>query len=96
MNEQDISLDGVSLRTITWGDPSPERAVLLIHGLTASGHYWTDLGPQLAEAGWFAIAPDLRGRGLSSKPPHGYGVPYHAADLLALRDALGLATVNLV
>ena len=34
------------------------------------------------------IAPDLRGRGMSSKPTHGYGVAFHAADLLTLLDSL--------
>ena len=33
--------------------------------LTASSQEWTLLGPALAEQGWYAIAPDLRGRGLS-------------------------------
>src|SRR6185312_11155918 len=49
-----------------------------------------DLGPRLTERGWYVIAPDLRGRGWSGKPPHGYGIPYHVNDLLALTDALGL------
>ena len=42
------------------------------------------------------IAPDLRGRGQSDKPPHGYGIPYHANDLLALCDALNLPTVHYI
>ena len=42
------------------------------------------------------IAPDLRGRGLSAKPAQGYGVAFHAADLTALCDALGLDTVDVV
>jgi pimeloyl-ACP methyl ester carboxylesterase len=57
---------------------------------------WPRLGPTLAEQGWYAIGPDLRGRGQSEKPPHGYGVPYHANDLLALCDALNLPTVHLI
>src|SRR2546421_5320288 len=90
-------VNGVNLHYVTWGEfTRPERAVLLVHGLTASHLEWPRLGPSLAERGWYAIAPDLRGRGQSDKPPHGYGIPYHANDLLALCDALGLPTVHVV
>jgi pimeloyl-ACP methyl ester carboxylesterase len=90
-------VNGINLHYVTWGEfTRPEHAVLLVHGLTASYLEWTLLGPALAERGWFAIAPDLRGRGQSEKPPHGYGIPYHANDLLALCDALNLPTVHTV
>ena len=89
-------LAGVSLHCKTWGSPSAERAALLVHGLTASHKEWDLLGPALAEAGHFVVAPDLRGRGLSSKPAHGYSIAIHAADLAALCDAFGRATVDVV
>ena len=44
----------------------------------------------------YVIAPDPRGRGLSAKPPHGYGLPFHANDILTLCDTLDLPTVHLV
>jgi pimeloyl-ACP methyl ester carboxylesterase len=97
MTPHDIAVNGITLRYVTWGEfTCPERAVLLIHGLTASSQSWAQFGPALGARGWYAIAPDLRGRGLSDKPPHGYGIPYHANDLLALCDALGLATIPIV
>ena len=90
-------VNGINLHYVTWGEfTRPERAVLLVHGLTASHLEWPLLGPILAEQGWYAIAPDLRGRGQSDKPPHGYGIPYHANDLLALCDALNLPTVHII
>jgi pimeloyl-ACP methyl ester carboxylesterase len=82
---------------VTWGKfTRPERAVVLVHGLTASHQEWSQIGPALAEQGWYAIAPDLCGRGQSDKPPHGYGIPYHVNDLLALYDALSLPGVHLI
>ncbi|HET8843263.1 MAG TPA: alpha/beta hydrolase [Ktedonobacteraceae bacterium] len=82
---------------VTWGQFSqPERAVLLVHGLTQNHMIWSELGPYLAEYGWYLIAPDLRGRGWSSKPPHGIGIPYHVQDLLWLCDTLGLQRVHFV
>ena len=90
-------VNGINLHYVTWGEfTRPERAVLLVHGLTASYLEWPRLGPTLAERGWYAIAPDLRGRGQSDKPPHGYGIPYHVNDLLALCDALNLPTVHII
>ncbi len=93
----DIEVNGLTLRVESWGRfTSPDRAVLLVHGITANSQYWADLGPVLAEQGWFAIAPDLRGRGRSAKPPHGYGLPFHVDDLLSLCDHLGITSVRYV
>ena len=97
MTAHDLRVNGISLHYCTWGKfTRPERAVLLVHGLTASSQFWTSCGPRLAEQGWYAIAPDLRGRGLSEKPPHGYGLPFHVNDLLSLCDELSLPRVHLV
>jgi pimeloyl-ACP methyl ester carboxylesterase len=90
-------VNGINLYYVTWGKfTRPERAVLLVHGLTASHQEWAQLGPAFAEQGWYAIAPDLRGRGQSDKPPHGYGIPYHVNDLLAFCDVLSLQGVHLI
>ena len=93
----DAGVNGISLHYATWGTyTAPERTVLLVHGITANHNTWAIAGPALAARGWYAIAPDLRGRGLSSKPPHGYGIPYHANDLLSLCDTLSLPAVHIV
>jgi pimeloyl-ACP methyl ester carboxylesterase len=92
-----LEVNGTHLYYVTWGQFSqPERTVLLVHGLTNNHLIWSELGPILAERGWYPIAPDLRGRGWSGKPSHGIGVPYHANDLLTLCDALGLARVHYI
>ena len=93
----DIAVNGITLRAVTWGTfTTPERAALLVHGITANHLNFAELGLHLAARGWYAIVPDLRGRGASAKPPHGYGIPYHAADLLALCDHFGLDRMNIV
>ena len=93
----DLRLPDVTLHYQTWGQrTTPERAVILIHGLTVSHMEFAEMGPALAAQGWYVVALDLRGRGLSSKPPHGYNIAFHAADTLALCDALDLPTVNVV
>lgn len=95
--ELDLRLEGITLRTATWGERrAPRGAVLLVHGLTANSQSMAAIGEALATAGWFAVAPDLRGRGRSGKPAHGYGAPFHADDLLGLCDALDLTWVRVV
>jgi pimeloyl-ACP methyl ester carboxylesterase len=97
MIPHDLHVNGINLHYVTWGEfTHPERAVLLVHGLTANSQSWASLGPRLAAEGWYAIAPDLRGRGLSDKPPHGYGSLFHVNDLLSLCDALSLPTVHFI
>ena len=67
--ERAVEVGGVSLHVVSWGElTGPDRAVILVHGLTASSREFFDLGPALASAGWYTIAPDLRGRGRSGKP----------------------------
>ena len=94
--ELNRQLPGVALHYQTWGAPNSDRAVVLIHGLTANHKTWALLGPHLANAGYFVIAPDLRGRGLSGKPTQGYGVAIHAADLLDLLDAHNIRQADIV
>lgn len=92
--EHEARVNGIQLHYATWGDQAAAgRAIVLIHGLTVNWTEWEPLGPALAAAGWYVIAPDLRGRGQSAKPPHGYGIPYHANDVLSLCDTLNLARV---
>lgn len=92
-----LEVNGIHLHYTTWGQfNQPERVVLLVHGLTHNHMIWSELGPSLAKQGWYPIAPDLRGRGWSSKPPHGIGIPYHVNDLLALCDSLGLSHVHYI
>jgi pimeloyl-ACP methyl ester carboxylesterase len=71
----------------TAGDRGP--ALLLLHSLGGRGAHW---GPQLAAlaATHRVAAPDLRGHGRSAPAPDGdYSLAAHAADALAVADALG-------
>jgi pimeloyl-ACP methyl ester carboxylesterase len=95
--QHDIEINGTTLHYGTWGTYSgPDRAVIMVHGLTSNHLTWSVLGPGLAARGWFAVGVDLRGRGQSGKPAHGYGIPFHTNDLLSLCDALGLTSVHVV
>jgi pimeloyl-ACP methyl ester carboxylesterase len=68
-----------------------QRPLLLVHGFTGAKEDFTPWLEPLAEAGWHAVAPDLRGHGASSQPAaeSDYSFQLMAADLLGLADALG-------
>jgi pimeloyl-ACP methyl ester carboxylesterase len=64
--------------------------VVLLHGFPESSRSWHAQVRALAEAGYMAAAPDLRGYGHSSKPPHveDYAVMRSVADVAGIADAL--------
>ena len=51
--------------------PRDGPVALLLHGFPESSYMWRDLMPALADAGWWAIAPDLAGFGDSEPDPPG-------------------------
>jgi pimeloyl-ACP methyl ester carboxylesterase len=63
--------------------------VLLLHGFPQFWWTWHRQLVDLADAGFRAVAVDLRGYGGSDKPPRGYDAPTLAADMAALVASLG-------
>jgi pimeloyl-ACP methyl ester carboxylesterase len=63
--------------------------VLLLHGFPQFWWAWRHQLPALAEAGYHAVAMDLRGYGASDKPPRGYDTPTLAADVAGVVRGLG-------
>jgi lipase len=70
------------------------RAVLAVHGVTASHRNWNAVAAAAPDLD--IVAPDLRGRGLSAQLPGPAGLRRHADDLAALLDHLGLDRVVVV
>jgi pimeloyl-ACP methyl ester carboxylesterase len=84
-----VTVNDVELAYLEWGPENGPLAVLL-HGFPDSAHTWRLLGPELAAAGFHAVAPFLRGYAPSAVPADGrYQTAMLALDALALRDALG-------
>ncbi|HEU5033573.1 MAG TPA: alpha/beta hydrolase [Mycobacteriales bacterium] len=63
--------------------------VLLLHGFPQFWWTWRHQLVALADAGFRAVAPDLRGYGATDKPPRGYDPMTAAADVAGLIRALG-------
>jgi N-formylmaleamate deformylase len=66
-----------------------DRTVVIVPGITSPAITWEFVAERLA-ADARVIALDLRGRGLSDKPPSGYDLPDYAADVAGVIAALGL------
>jgi pimeloyl-ACP methyl ester carboxylesterase len=77
---------GLGIQLHSW--PGPEPPVVAVHGLTANGRCWETIARELA-GGRRLVALDLRGRGGSDKPEHGYDLEHHCADLDGVLDDLG-------
>jgi pimeloyl-ACP methyl ester carboxylesterase len=63
--------------------------VLLLHGFPEFWYAWHHQLTALADAGFRAVAADLRGYGASDKPPRGYDGYTMAGDVAGLIRALG-------
>jgi pimeloyl-ACP methyl ester carboxylesterase len=89
-----VVVNGVRLHYLD--HPGEEGPIVFLHGLSANAHSFD----QLVRAGLMApfrvLALDLRGRGLSEKPPTGYSVAEHASDVVEWLNTLRLHNVILV
>ncbi|MEO7572484.1 MAG: alpha/beta hydrolase [Acidimicrobiales bacterium] len=83
----DVPVTGGPLHVGRWGDG--DQIVVAAHGITGNHRSWQGvaraLGPDVS-----LVAPDLRGRGDSTKLPGPFGMRAHADDLVAVLDHLGL------
>jgi non-heme chloroperoxidase len=70
-------------------------ALLLVHGWTMSGRFWSRQIEPLARQ-FKVVTVDLRGHGNSSKILHGHTLPQYAQDLRLVVDALQLQNVTMV
>lgn len=70
----------VTLPRLAWGDPASTRHALLVHGLGSNGALMWRYGTALADAGWHAVAVDLRGHGTAPRTLD-YTLEAYAADL---------------
>ena len=79
---------GIAMHVAEAGEGAP---VVFCHGFPELWYSWRHQLPALAEAGWRAIAPDMRGYGGSDAPPNieDYTQEAICADMDALLDALG-------
>ena len=83
------AVGSVRLATLEAGEGG--RPLLISHGFTGAKEDFADVIDPLAEAGWWVVAPDLRGHGASDQPEEeaAYSLTIFAEDLFGLAHGLG-------
>jgi len=82
---------GIRIRVVERGDPAA-RTIVLVHGWGCTAYVFRYNMPSIADAGYRVVAPDLKGHGLSDKPPGAdeYTIDALVEHLRETLDALGL------
>lgn len=95
-------VNGLDMHVLEAGDPS-RPCVLLLHGFPELSWSWRKVMPALAEAGYYAVAPDQRGYGGTTGWDANYDadlVPFRflnlVRDMMALLAALGRREISAV
>jgi pimeloyl-ACP methyl ester carboxylesterase len=89
MDEPTVTANGIAFTYLSDG-PADGPLALCLHGFPDTAHTWRHLLPRLAQAGYHAVAPFLRGYAPSSVPADGrYDTGTLALDACALHEALG-------
>jgi pimeloyl-ACP methyl ester carboxylesterase len=83
---RDVSANGIRFHIVEAGTGP---LILLLHGFGQYWRSWRYQLPALAEAGFRAVAPDLRGYGDTDKTPRGYDAFTLADDVAGLVRCLG-------
>jgi len=88
MRHQVVDAGGTRIHCVEEGSGP---LVLLVHGFPESWYSWRHQLPAIAEAGFRAVAIDVRGYGRSSAPleVEAYGMLQHVGDNLGVVEALG-------
>ncbi|MCY4269594.1 MAG: alpha/beta hydrolase [Gammaproteobacteria bacterium] len=91
-----IESNGIRMRIFEAGDSGP--LVLMAHGWPESWYNWRHQLTALAEAGYRAVAPDMRGYGGTDAPPNvdDYDIIDLTDDMVGILDALGEETAVMV
>jgi len=83
----DVPVEGGALHVGRWGNG--DKVVVAAHGITGNHRSWQGVARALG-SDISLVAPDLRGRGHSTKLPGPFGMRAHAEDLVAVLDHLNL------
>lgn len=88
ISEGTVEANGLRFGYLTAGESGP--LALCLHGFPDSAHTWRHLLPRLADAGYRAVAPWLRGYGPTDVPDDAvYQAGMLGIDASALHDSLG-------
>ncbi len=90
---RDVSANGARFHVVEAGSGP---AVVLLHGFPTFWWTWRRQVTALADAGYRAVAMDLRGYGGSDHPPEGYDPRTLAADVAGVIRSMGISQAVIV
>lgn len=95
VTQRRVGTNGIELNIAEQGDGP---LVIMLHGFPESWYSWRHQFGPLAEAGYRAVAPDMRGYGKSDKPADisAYNQVEVTRDVIGLIDALGYDTAVVI
>lgn len=95
VSERRVATNGIELKIAEQGDGP---LVLLLHGFPESWYSWRHQFDAIAMAGFHAVAPDMRGYGMSDKPSsiRAYNQVEVVNDIIGLIPALGAETAVVI
>lgn len=90
-----LEVGGLRFHVVDEGKGTP---VVLLHGFPDTARIWRSQIAALTAAGYRAIAPDLRGRGRSERPPSvsDYSLAALVGDVTGIMDALDVERAHVV
>jgi pimeloyl-ACP methyl ester carboxylesterase len=85
-----VEANGLRFKTLVDGPPDGEM-FLLMHGFPEGAESWSRQLPALARAGHLAVAPDMRGYGMTDAPEGvaAYAIDHLVEDARSLIEAFG-------
>jgi pimeloyl-ACP methyl ester carboxylesterase len=89
---KDVETNGTAIH-LRFGGAGP--AVVLLHGYGETGDMWAPMAIDLVRD-HTVVVPDLRGMGLSSKPPGGFDKKTQGVDVAGVLDELKIDSADLV
>jgi len=90
ISQHSAHVNGITMSYLASGLDNTGPLAICLHGFPDSAHTWRHLLPRLAEAGYRAVAPFLRGYAPTEVPADGrFQTAASAQDVIELRAALG-------
>ena len=91
-----VNANGLRFRALVEGPPDGDM-VLMMHGFPEGAESWARQMHALAHAGFLAVAPDMRGYGLTDAPEgvESYGISHLVADAKGLIEAFGRKSAHI-
>jgi pimeloyl-ACP methyl ester carboxylesterase len=96
MQNHFIETNNIRLHYLEFKAEVDRPTIIMIHGITANAHAFDGIIHSGLFRQFNIICPDLRGRGLSSKPAFSYTLRDHALDIIGLLDHLNIEAAMIV